>query len=96
MSEILPQIRPSFNRSLRIQTRPERLSADTGALAQREMMDRTGIISGMAARGKSPDFSDYRSFCNLTLRWFIDVSGKPKTSNRAGLTPRRAPRAEVS
>ena len=54
MLETLPQIRPSFNRSLRIETRPERLSADTGALAQREMMDRTGIIDWLTERLDDP------------------------------------------
>ena len=54
MPETLPQIRPSFNRSLRIDTRPERLSADTGALAQREMMDRTGIIDWLTERLDDP------------------------------------------
>ena len=37
MPETIPQIRPSFNRSLRL-ARPELLSADTGALVQRELM----------------------------------------------------------
>ena len=50
----------------------------------------------LAARGKSPDSSDYRSFRNLTWRWFIDASEKPKTSNRAGSTPRSASRADSS
>ena len=35
MPETIPQIRPSFNRSLRLETRSEWLSADTGALVQR-------------------------------------------------------------
>ena len=42
MPKTIPQIRPSFNRSLRLETRPELLSADTGAVVQREMMDRSG------------------------------------------------------
>ena len=50
----------------------------------------------LTARGKSPDSSDYRSFRNLTWRWFIDASGKPKTSNRPGSTPRSASRADSS
>ena len=50
----------------------------------------------LTARGKSPDSSDYRSFRNLTWRWIIDVSEKPKTSNRAGSTPRSASRADSS
>ena len=54
------------------------------------------IVPCIAARGKSPDSSDYRSFRNLTWRWFIVASGKPKTSNRAGSTPRSASRADSS
>ena len=54
MPEILPQMRPSFNRSLTIESRPERLSADTGALAQREIMDRTGIIEWLTERLHDP------------------------------------------
>ena len=54
MSETLPQIRPSFNRSLHIETRCERLSADTGALAQREILERTGIIDWLTERLHDP------------------------------------------
>ena len=43
MSETISQIRPSFNRSLRLETHAELLSADTGAVVQREMMDRNGL-----------------------------------------------------
>ena len=50
MPETLPQIRPSFNRSLRLATRPEWLSADTGALVQWELMDRSGLIDWLAER----------------------------------------------
>ena len=62
MSETLPQIRPSFNRSLRIETRPELLSAETGALVQREMMDRSGIIEWLNERlhdSRNPDWVRY-------------------------------------
>ena len=54
MSETLPQIRSSFNRSPRLETRPERLSADTGAVVQREMMDRSGIIDWLTQRLHDP------------------------------------------
>ena len=50
----VPQIRPSFNRSLRLETRPELLSADTGALVQREMMDRSGLIDWLTGRLHDP------------------------------------------
>ena len=54
MPETIPQIRPSFNRSLRLETRPELLSADTGALVQREMMDRSGLIDWLTERLHNP------------------------------------------
>ena len=44
MSGTLPQIRPSFNHSFNIETRCDRLSADTGALVQREILERTRFI----------------------------------------------------
>ena len=50
----------------------------------------------VTARGKSPDFSGYCSFCKLTRRWFIDGSEKLKTANRAGSTRKSAPRADSS
>ena len=57
MPETIPQIRPSF-RSLRLETRPELLSADTGALVQRELMDRSGLIDWLTGRlhAATPDF----------------------------------------
>ena len=54
MPETIPQIRPSFNRSLRLETRPELLSADTGALVQREMMERSGLIDWLTGRLHDP------------------------------------------
>ena len=44
MPETLPQIQPSFNRSFRIETRPEQSSAETGALVQQEKLVRSWII----------------------------------------------------
>ena len=57
MPETIPQIRPSFNRSLRLETRPEWLSADTGALGQRELMDRSGLIDWLTERLHDPRHS---------------------------------------
>ena len=54
MPETIPQIRPSFNRSLRLETRPELLSADTGALVRREMMNRSGLIDWLTERLHDP------------------------------------------
>ena len=54
MLETLPQIRPSFNRSLRIETRPELLGAEAGALVQREMLDRSGLIAWLTEHLHDP------------------------------------------
>ena len=54
MPGTLSQIRPSFNRSLHIEPRCERLSADTGALVQREILERTGIIGWLTERLHDP------------------------------------------
>ncbi len=49
MGETIPPIRPSFNRSVRIEGRPERLSAESGALLLREADQRLGLVRDMAA-----------------------------------------------
>ena len=54
MTPTLPQIRPSFNRSLRLETRPELLSAETGALMQREMLERSSSIEWLTERLHDP------------------------------------------
>ena len=50
MGETVPLISPSFNASVSIETRREHLSADTGALVQRELMERSGIIEWLDER----------------------------------------------
>ena len=54
MSETLQQIQPSFNRSLGIEARSDQLSGDTGALVQREILERTGIIGWLTERLHDP------------------------------------------
>jgi hypothetical protein len=48
MGESMPPIRPLFNHSLHIEGRPERLSAETGALLLREADHRLGFVCDMA------------------------------------------------
>lgn len=48
MGETLPPIRPSFNRSIVIEGRPERLTAEAGALMLREADDLLGLIRDLA------------------------------------------------
>jgi hypothetical protein len=58
VGEVLPIFIPSFNRSLVIEARPERLSSDAGAVLLRELLQRSGIIPWMVARLADPRASD--------------------------------------
>lgn len=58
MGETLPLFRPSFNKSLRIESRPERLTGEPGAVILREIMERTRIIAWMVARLCDPRNGD--------------------------------------
>lgn len=50
MGETIPPIRPSFNRSVHIEGRPERLTTEAGALLLREADARLGLARDMAAK----------------------------------------------
>ena len=54
MGETLPVFSTTFNRSAQIEARADHLSADTGALLLREIMERTGIIEWMTERLVDP------------------------------------------
>ena len=54
MGETLEPATPSFNRSLRIESRSDRLTGDPGAVVLREILERSGILGWMAARLKDP------------------------------------------
>jgi len=54
MGETLPPFATSFNASLSIEARPERLTGDAGAVLVREVMERTGIVEWMTARLHDP------------------------------------------
>ena len=45
MGEKLTLFRPTFNRFIRVEARPERLTTDPGAVVLREIMGRLGIVS---------------------------------------------------
>jgi len=47
-------LRPTFNGSLRIEGRPERLTGDAGAIVLRETMDRLGMIEWLGERLEDP------------------------------------------
>lgn len=50
MGESLQQVRAEFNGSIRIETRPERLTSDAGALALREVLERLGMLDWLDAQ----------------------------------------------
>lgn len=54
MSEKVSFFAPSFNRAVKVESRPEKLSSDTGALLLREVMDRLQLIEDLTALIKDP------------------------------------------
>ena len=58
MGETLPLFRSSFNKSLRIESRPDRLTAEPGAIVLREIMQRTRIIEWLVERLFDPRDAD--------------------------------------
>ncbi len=58
MGETLPLFPTSFNRSVQIESRPDHLTGDAGALVQREIMERTGVIDWLTARLHDPRNQD--------------------------------------
>ncbi len=54
MVESLDQFVTSFNRSIRVECREDRLTGDAGAIPIREVMDRTGVTRELASRLLDP------------------------------------------
>ena len=54
MGETLPIFSTTFNGSVQVEARADHLSADTGALVLREIMERTGIVDWMDERLLDP------------------------------------------
>ena len=54
MGETLPLFEPSFNRSVKVETRPEQLTSDAGSLLVREALDRTGIVEWLLDNVNDP------------------------------------------
>jgi hypothetical protein len=54
MGETLQPVSPRFNRSLRIESRTDRLTGDPGAVVLREVMEASGIVPWMTARLTDP------------------------------------------
>ena len=54
MGETVSPVIPGFNRSLRVESRADRLTGDPGVVALREILESSGIVSWMTARMKDP------------------------------------------
>ena len=54
MGETLQPVATSFNRSLRVESRAERLTGDAGAVVLREIMERSGIVDWMVPQLTDP------------------------------------------
>ncbi len=50
MGETLQPVTPGFNRSLRIESRADRLTGDPGVVVMREILERSGIVGWMTYR----------------------------------------------
>lgn len=54
MGETPEPVIPGFNRSLRLESRADRLTGDPGAVLLREVLERSGIVAWMTARLNDP------------------------------------------
>jgi len=54
MGETLKPVTAGFNRSLRIESRTDRLTGDPGAVVLREILEGSGIVPWLTARIKDP------------------------------------------
>ena len=54
MGETLQPVSPRFNRSLRVESRPDRLTGDPGAVVLREVMEASGIVPWMTSQLNDP------------------------------------------
>jgi len=54
MGKTLQPVSPRLNRSLRIETRADRLTGDPGAILLREVIEGSGIVDWMTARTVDP------------------------------------------
>ncbi|TQE98512.1 MAG: hypothetical protein FKY71_13470, partial [Spiribacter salinus] len=54
MGEILQPVATGFNKSLRVESRAERLTGDAGAVVLREIMERSGIVEWMIPQLSDP------------------------------------------
>jgi len=58
MGETLPLFSTAFNSSVQIESRPDHLTGEAGALVQRELMEKTGIIDWLTEQLHDPRNQD--------------------------------------
>ena len=69
---------PEFNRSIRVEARPERLSADAGALLLRDLMDRSGLSDLLLEHlvdERDPDRTEHPFVELLRTRLLLEAQG---------------------
>ena len=75
MGETLSLFRSAFNKSRRIESRPERLTGAPGAVLLREIVERTRIIEWLVERQEDPRKGDWSSIrlpiCCARLCFFL-------------------------
>ena len=93
MGETLSLFTPLFNKLVQIESRPEHLTGESGALIQREIMERSGIIDWLAARlhdPRKPELITY-PLSDLLRTHFCCLARDPglrvANSTRRGTTP---------
>jgi len=62
MGETLPLFTTSFNRGLSVESRPERLTGDAGAVLLREILERSGIVPWLVGRLVDPQRADFVTY----------------------------------
>jgi hypothetical protein len=54
VGETLPLFEPRFNRSVKLESRPERLSSDAGGILLREALERLHVVEDLAEKLEDP------------------------------------------
>ena len=77
MGETQPLFTTSFNRSLSVESRPERLTGDAGAVLLREILERSGIVPWLVRRLNDPRHADFVTYLlDALLRTVLVLLGQ--------------------
>ena len=97
VAEQEPSIRPTFNRAVRIEARPDRLTADAGVMLMREVMERTGLIDWLEAHFDDPRKADQVTYSmSELLRTQLALLAQGWTSSAASDHLREDPALRLS